>query len=303
MTAPLDLLTLRVVVAVAESGSISAGSEKLQLAVAAASARISALETSLGVRIFERSPRGVELTTAGRMLVQRGGELLSSADQLVSDLQDWSVGLAGHVRMLANASALLQVLPERLEAFMRTHPRIHVEVEERISPEIPVALLEGRADVGVVDVATPTSGLHFLPFFQDALSLVVPAGHPLAGQGEVRLSQLVAENFIVLTGANALRTRLFNAAAALGQPLKVRMQMRSFDAACRMVAAGLGVAVLPASAIQPQLAHLPLKALPIAEDWGRRTHYLVLRTGDDAPAAARTLAQALQRADEPNTSG
>ncbi|HVE54345.1 MAG TPA: LysR family transcriptional regulator, partial [Ramlibacter sp.] len=123
MSERLDLLTLRVIISVAESGSISAGSEKLQLAVAAASARISALEAALGVRIFERSPRGVELTTAGRMLVQRGGELLGSADQLVSDLQDWSVGLAGHVRMLANASALLQVLPERLEAFMRTHPR------------------------------------------------------------------------------------------------------------------------------------------------------------------------------------
>ncbi|MGZ5271196.1 MAG: helix-turn-helix domain-containing protein, partial [Ramlibacter sp.] len=75
MTDPLDLLTLRVVLAVAESGSISAGSERLHLAVAAASARISALEASLGVRIFERSPRGVALTPAGRMLVQRGGGL------------------------------------------------------------------------------------------------------------------------------------------------------------------------------------------------------------------------------------
>ncbi|MBE7367523.1 LysR substrate-binding domain-containing protein [Ramlibacter pallidus] len=303
MTAPLDLLTLRVILSVAESGSISAGSEKLQLAVAAASARISALETALGIRIFERSPRGVELTTAGRMLVQRGGELLGAADQLVADLQDWGAGLAGHVRMLANASALLQVLPERLEAFMRTHPRIRVEVEERISPEIPVALLEGRADVGVVDVATPSAGLSFLPFFQDAVSLVIPANHALANQTEIRLSQLVAENFIVLTGANALRTRLFNAASALGQPLKVRMQMRSFDAACRMVAAGLGVAVLPATAILPQLAHLPLKALPIAEDWARRTHYLVLRTGDEATAAARTLVQALRQPSAPPVSG
>lgn len=294
MTERLDLVTLRVVVAVAESGSISAGSERLQLAVAAASARISALEAALGIRIFERSPRGVELTPAGRMLVQRGGELLGDADQLVSDLRDWSAGLAGHVRMLANASALLQVLPARLEAFMRTHPRIHVDVEERMSPEIPVALLEGRADIGVVDVAMPTRGLNFLPFFQDELVLVVLAGHPLAREHEVRLPQFVAENFVVLAGPTAVSTRLFNAAAALGQPLKVRTQMRSFDAACRMVAAGIGVSVLPARAIEPQLAHLPLKAVPLAEDWARRTHFLVLRTGEDAPAAARTLVEALR---------
>jgi DNA-binding transcriptional LysR family regulator len=210
------------------------------------------------------------------------------------DLRDWSLGLAGHVRMLANASAVLQVLPRRLEAFTRSHPRIHVDIEERMSPEILGALLEGRADVGVVDVATPTRGLEFLPFFRDQLALVVPEGHALASEREVRLPQLLAENFIVLAGANMVTTRLFNAAAALGEPLQVRMQMRSFDAASRMVAAGLGVAVLPAEAIVPQLACLPLKAVPVGEDWAQRTHHLALRTGEDAPVAARTLVDALR---------
>jgi DNA-binding transcriptional LysR family regulator len=292
--AGLDLLTLRVVVAVAESGSISAGSDRLQLAVAAASARISSLEAALGVRIFERSPRGVALTPAGRMLVQRGRELVGDADRLAVDLRAWSLGLAGHVRMLSNASALLEVLPQRLVAFMGSHPRIHVEVEERMSPEILVALLDGSADIGAVDAATPNPGLDFLPFFEDRLAVVLPAGHALAAEREVRLRQLLHENFIVLAGPNTVKTRLFNAVAALGEPIKIRMQMRSFDAASRMVAAGLGVAVLPLQAIAPQLAHLPLKAVPVAEDWARRTHYLALRAGDEAPAAARTLAEALR---------
>lgn len=292
--AGLDLLTLRVVVAVAESGSISAGSDRLQLAVAAASARISSLEAALGVRIFERSPRGVALTPAGRMLVQRGRELVGDADRLAVDLRAWSLGLAGHVRMLTNASALLEVLPQRLVAFMDSHPRIHVEVEERMSPEILVALLDGHADIGVVDAATPTPGLDFLPFFHDQLAVVLPAGHALAAEHEVQLRQLLHENFIVLAGPNAVNTRLLNAVAALGEPIKIRMQMRSFDAASRLVAAGLGIAVLPLQAIAPQLAHLPLKAVPVAEDWARRTHFLALRAGEEAPAAARTLAQALR---------
>jgi DNA-binding transcriptional LysR family regulator len=293
MSERLDLLTLRVVIAVAESGSISAGSDRLQLAVAAASARISSLEGALGIRIFERSPRGVELTSAGHLLVQRGRELLVDADQLVNDLRDLSLGLAGHVRMLANASALLEVLPARLQAFRRTHPRIRVGVEERISPEIASALLEGRADLGVVDSQTPSPGLEFLPFFRDRLTLVVPRGHALAGAGPLRLLDLVDQKFIVLSGANAVRTRLFGAASALGQSIEVGLEMRSFDAACRMVAAGLGVAVLPREAIGPQLRHLDLEALPLAEEWADRQHYLALRTGKDAPAAARTLAQAL----------
>lgn len=294
MTARLDLLTLRVVIAVADSGSISAGSDRLQLAVAAASARISAMESELGIRIFERSPRGVELTSVGRLLVQHGRELVADADRLVTDVRDWSLGLAGHVRMLANASALLQVVPQRLEAFMRSHPRIRVDIEERMSPEILGALLEGRADVGVVDVATPSRGLAFFPFFQDELALVVPHGHRLAQEPSVRLPQLLSENFIVLAGTNAVSTRLFNAAAALGEPIQVRMQMRSFDAACRMVAGGLGVAVLPTDAIVPQLSHLPLTAVALDEEWAQRTHYLALRNGEEGPAAARTLVEALR---------
>lgn len=294
MTERLDLLTLRVVIAVAESGSISAGSDRLHLAVAAASARISSLEADLGVRIFERSPRGVELTSAGRLLVQRGRALLADADQLVTDLGDWSLGLAGHVRMQANASALLEILPARLEAFARSHPRIRVDVEERMSPEIAIAVLEGSADVGVVDVLTPSQGIECLPFFRDSLALVVPGGHALAGRDTVRLGDLLEQSFVVVAGPNAVSTRLFNAASALGQTIKVRLQMRSFDAACRMVAAGLGVAVLPREAIVPQLQHLALRAIPLAEDWAHRTHYLALRTGTDAPAAARTLVEALR---------
>ena len=176
---------------------------------------------------------------------------------------------------------------------MRSHPRIHVDIEERISPEIASALLDGRTDIGVVDTQTPSPGLEFLPFFRDRLALVVPRGHALAGAGPLRLVDVLDERFIVISGANAVSTRLFNAASALGRSIQVGVQMRSFDAASRMVAAGLGVAVLPPEAIAPQLQHLPLQALPLAEDWAERTHYLALRTGSDAPAAARTLAQAL----------
>jgi DNA-binding transcriptional LysR family regulator len=298
MSEPLDLQTLRVIMAVAECGSISAGSDRLHLAVAAASARISSLEASLGVRIFERSPRGVELTPAGHMLARRGSELLGDADRLVTDLRDWSRGLAGHVRMLANASALLQGLPARLDHFMRANPRILVEVEERMSPQILGELLEGRADVGVVDAATPSQGLAFFRFFEDELALVVPESHALAECGPLVIAQLLEQNFIVLAGANALSTRLFNAASALGRTPKVRLQMRSFDAACRMVAAGLGVAVLPRQAISPQLATLPIRAVAIDEPWTRRTHHLALRTGHDAPAAARTLVEALREVED-----
>ncbi|MGZ5269091.1 MAG: LysR substrate-binding domain-containing protein, partial [Ramlibacter sp.] len=226
--------------------------------------------------------------------VQRGGGLLADADRLATDLRDWSQGLAGHVRVLANASALLQVLPRRLAQFARSHPRIRVDVEERMSPHILGEVIEGRADVGVVDAATATPGLDFVPFFRDELAFVVPHGHPMQQLAAVRLDDLLDQDFIVLEGANAVSARLFNAAAAMGRVLSVRMQMRSFDAACRTVAAGLGVAVLPRQALGPQLAHLPIHAVAIDGAWASRTHHLALRLGADAPAAARTLVDALR---------
>lgn len=291
----IDLGTLRVVVAAADLGSISAASERLRLAVAAASSRITALEESLGFRVFERSSRGVQLTPAGQMLVQRSRALLTDADRLAQHLQGYSQGLQGHVRVLANTSALLEVLPQRLERFMKTHPLIRIDLEERGSPEIPLALIEGRADFGVVDLPVPPAGLAFTPLFTDTLVLLAQRSHRLATRRRLRLADALDEPFITLNDGTALSNRLLASAADAGKPLNVRMRMRGFDAVCRMVAAGLGVGVLPLEAIAPQLAHLPLTAVPLSDPWARRTHHIATRTDAPPAPAARTLIRALTR--------
>lgn len=291
---PLDLVTLRVVIAVADSGSISAGSQRADLALGAASARIAALEASLGAALFERSSRGVRLTPAGHVLVERARALLGDAERLAGDLRDLAAGLQGSVRVLANASAMIQVLPERLAAFGRTHPRIRVELEERSSPEIPLALLDGRADLGIVDLAHPLQGLCFHDLFQDTLVLVVPRGHALAGSGPVPFESALGEDFVSLQDGNAISGRVAAAALQLGRTLRVRLRLRSFDAVCRMVAGGLGIGVLPLQAIAPQLAALPLVAVPLADAWARRTHRLALRDGAPLPPPVQALATALR---------
>lgn len=295
MQETIDLSTLRVVIAAADLGSISAASERLQLAVAAASARITALEESLGFRVFERSSRGVQLTPAGQMLVQRSRALLTDADRLAQHLRGYSEGLQGHVRVLANTSALLEVLPQRLEQFMKAHPLIRIDLEERGSPEIPLALIEGRADFGVVDLPVPPAGLTFTPFFTDTLVLLTPRTHRLASRRRLRLADALDEPFITLTDGTALSNRLLASAADAGRALNVRMRMRGFDAVCRMVAAGLGVGVLPLEAVAPQLAHLPLSAVPLSDAWAQRTHHIATRTDAPPAPAALTLIRALTR--------
>lgn len=289
----LDLVTLRVVVAAAECGSISAGSDRVGLALGAASARISALELALGMRLFERSSRGVRVTPAGHLLVRHGAELLADADRLAADLRDVARGLRGTVRVLANASAVLEVLPQRLRSFATRHPLIRIDLEERSSLDIPQLLLGGRADLGIVDSAHPLQGLRFLDLFSDTLVLVVPVGHALAGRRDVSFGDVLTQDFVGLPDGNAISARLSAAAARQGQALRNRMQMRSFDAVCRMVAGGLGVGVLPVEAIAPQLAHLPIVGVPLRDDWTRRMHRLVVREGAPPGTEVQLLADTL----------
>lgn len=295
MHEPLDLATLRVIVAAAELGSISAAGDRLQLAVAAASARITALEEALGLRVFERSSRGVRLTPAGQLLVRRGRELLADSDRLSLDLHDHAKGLQGHVRLVANASAVLELLPARLDRMAREHPLIRVEVAEHSSPDIALLLLEGRADVGIVDLPHAPHGISLADCFTDTLVLVVPTGHALAGAGAIALAQALDHDFIALHDGTALSSRLASSASVAGKALRLRMQMRSFDAVCRMVAGGLGVAVLPLEAIGPQLAMLPLATVGLTDDWAARTHRIALRSEVRPAPAALTLIESLRR--------
>lgn len=295
MNEQIDLITLRVIVTAADLGSISAASDHLNLAVAAASTRISAMEESLSFRIFERSSRGVQLTPAGRMMVQRSRELLTDADRLSVDLYDYSQGLQGHVRVLANTSSMLEVLPGLLEKFMHSHPLIRIDLEEQSSPNIPVAVLEGRADLGIVDLNNAPPGLALRDFFSDTLVLITPTQHRLAQFKQLALKDALDEDFITLTDGTALTNRLMASAAEAGRPIRIRMRMRGFDAVCRMVAAGLGVGVLPMEAIEPQRAWLPIKAMPLTDPWARRTHRIATRSSVQLSPAARTLMDALTR--------
>lgn len=290
----LDLTTLRVVVAVAEGGSMSAGSNRVGLALGAVSERIAALEAACSTRLFERSNRGVRPTAAGQFLLQRARELLADADRLATDLHDLGHDAEGHLRVLANASSIIEFLPPRMAHFQATNPRIRVEVEERSSPEIPLAVLEGSADLGLLDLPYAVQGLEAVDLFSDTLTVVVPAGHALAQQRALGVDDLMDHPLVCLPDGNAISGRLTAAAEQRGRRLSIRMQMRSFDAVCRMVAGGIGISVLPRQAIAPQLSMLPIQAVRFDEPWAVRTHRAMLRENLPMHAPARALLRALR---------
>ena len=287
----LDLVSLSLFNLVVRTGSISRGAELAHLAVGAASKRISDLEDSVGAELFERHSRGVTLTLAGQALQRHAQRILADVDQLAADLSDHASGIVGVVRLVANTSAVTQFLPADLARFIAAHAGIRLELDESTSREAVLAVVDGRADLGLFADRTPTLGLQTLPYRRDRLVLVVPAAHPLAGRGDeaLALADLPELDFVSLPAETSLAQRLAAESAAIGRRLRVRIHVRSFDAMCQMVAAGLGVAVLPDAAVQPHLRSMNLARLALAGSWVERELLVGARDLAALPRPVRLL--------------
>ena len=180
-----------------------------------------------------------------------------------------------------------------MEKFRQKHPLIRIDLEEQSSPDIAQAVLDGKADLGIADLTHVPAGLTARDFSVDTLVLVLPVRHLLAQRRKLAFKDALGEDFITLSSGTALSNRLITAAAVAGKALSIRMRMRSFDAVCRMVAAGLGVGVLPLEAITPQLGGLAIKAVRLTDEWACRRHLLLTRSSPATSPAAQTLATTL----------
>lgn len=241
-----DLVTLNLVLAIAETRSITRGAQREHLALAAASKRLSDLEGRLGVALFERRARGVEPTEAGRALVRHIRSLQAALHALESEVVEFSHGVKGHLRIAANASAIAECLPADLAVFARAHPGVRLSVEELTSAEVQAAVATGRADVGVFVPPQHEGGLACRPYREGTLAALVPRGHVLARRRAVPFDALLDFDIVGLHLGAAAHELMRERALASGRPLNERIQVHGFDAIAQLVEAGLGVAVLPA---------------------------------------------------------
>jgi DNA-binding transcriptional LysR family regulator len=292
----LDLVSLSLFALVVRAGSISKGAALAHLAVGAASKRISDLEAAIGIALLERHSRGVMLTVAGQALHRHAQRILSDVDLLAADLSDHASGIVGVVRLWANTSAVTQFLPHDLATFTAANPGIRIELEEQNSKEIVVAVLDGRADLGIFADRTATLGLQQVNYRDDQLSLVVPRGHALAGRRAVYFEETLEYDFVSLSQGTSIAERLQAETEALGRNLKLRIRVRSFDAMCKMVAAGMGIAVLPADAVHELVRPLNLRQITLKDPWAQRRLLIGLRDPKAVSRHVRLLIEHLERA-------
>jgi molybdate transport repressor ModE-like protein len=286
--ARFDLVSIRLAVACVQSGSLTAAAREAHLALAAASRRVRELEDALGEPLFERHARGVVPTAAGRVFVKHGLALLQTLDQLGGELADLRQGIARHIRLSASTAAINQFLPPLLARYAQLRPQVRVDLEEQVSEAVVAALREGRADLGVFVEGPDTSGLDARLFRTDELVLVLPKKHRLAGRTPLAFTDALDEDWISLNTGAAMLQKQQQAALAANKPFRLRMQVRSFDAVCHLVASGLGLAILPKAAALPIVRAMKLDWRPLADTWSRRR--LLVATGTASDAAVQALA-------------
>ena len=284
----IDFVTLRLFCAVAQTGSITKGAARCHLALSAASRRLADFEEAAGSMLMERTAQGVRLTPAGHVAMQHAMRLSQGFDLFGGELAEYAQGFRGHVRLWANMSALTEFLPEVLARFMVRHPEIKVDVEEQLSDEIARAIVDGLADIGVFAEGTPLDGLSVRPFQTDELVLICAEHHEFAARDGASFRDALAHPFVGLNRGSSLLALITDQAQAAQLPLRLRVQVSSFGAMCRMVGAGLGLGVLPRAACAPLLQAYALKALRLDEPWAER-RLLAACSAERPLSAAATL--------------
>ena len=269
--ARFDLVSIRLAVDCAQTGSLTAAARGAHLALGAASRRIRELEGALGDTLFDRHARGLQPTAAGRVFVKHGLTLLQTMDQLGAELADLRRGTARHIHLCASSAAISQFLPPLLARYGQLHPQVHIDVEEQVSDAVAAALREQRTDVAVFVEGPASDGLDTRLFRHDELVLVLPAGHRLAGsKTPLAFADALDEEWISLTAGAAMLHQQRQSALAANRPFKLRMQVRSFDAVCHMVASGLGIAILPRAACLPIVKAMKISWRRLADPWAQR---------------------------------
>lgn len=289
----LDFVTLKLFVAVAEEGSIAAAAAREHVVASAVSKRVAGLEADLGVALLARHAKGVSLTPAGEVLLQRARDILRSVETTALEIGDFTRDGQALIRLAANHSSMVQFLPGDLASFLAAHPRAKVDLIERLSADVVRAVADGLADVGIFFWPLVPQGLDVYPYRGDELVLAVPAGHELAGTGPIAFEQAARFGFIGYFPSLSISAVV---PEFVGRTFsRVRVHIANFEATCRMVEEGLGIALLPQANVLAYARQGRLACVRLTDPWAHRRLQLCVRAGAPVRRSVREFAEHLSQ--------
>lgn len=284
-----DLQTLRIFLTACELRSMSRAAERLNIALSAASRRVSQLEDQTESSLIVRRPHGIEPTAAGITMMNYARDVLRLGDKLEANLEEHKSGVRGYVRICASSSVLVQRLAHDLSRFVGDNPGIKLDLEERPSESTIDAVLQKQADIGVIVRGADVEGLTVVDYEGDQLAVAVPLGHPLASRKALSFSDILDQDLVALESGTAVHRLLSSRARDVGRPMKVRVQVRSFEVMCLMISHGLGIGILPERALQPLAEAMGIRLVRLAESWAQRDYAICVRSFDDLESPSRRL--------------
>ncbi|WP_040880382.1 LysR family transcriptional regulator [Marinobacterium rhizophilum] len=287
-----DLVSLRLFLRAVERSSLSRAARDYHIALAAASRRISLLEHCYGLQLLYRSAQGVEPTPAGTSLAYHARKILDCELLLRSEMSDFLKGVKGHIRLQVNTSAITQCLPKELAEFSALYPDVKIELSESRSSSIVQALRDSKADVGIVMARVSTEGLKKYSYYQDQLSAIVPLNHELKTE-KTSFSEIIKFDLVGLDGDTAMMHLLFDAANELAEPLRLRIQVSSFEAVCQFVQAGMGIGILPIQIAERFGRAMDLRVIELEDDWASRDMFVCIRDIKTLSTTTRNLVEHL----------
>jgi DNA-binding transcriptional LysR family regulator len=254
------------------------------------------MEESLGATLLLRVNRGVQITPLGRALLQHARGVLQQMERLNGDFSPYGHRIKAQVQLWCNTVAMQESIPDLLGDYLVAHPHVNVNLREHPGAEVVAALTEGAADIGIVREGTDVFELETFSLQPDRLVMVTPRGHPLAlaaESGLVTWAQADEHAVVGLQRGIALQDIWDVRVAQRGRRLNYRVRVSSFDAQCRLVARGAGIAVMPLSSARRHARLLDIAIVPLAEAFSAFALRLCVRRLAELPAHARALVDAL----------
>ena len=285
----INLHQLRIFQAVATHHSYTRAAEALYLSQPAVSLQVRALEKTIKLPLFEKSGRTLRLTDAGRELLTYSDRIFALLDETKMVLEELSGARRGTVKVAASTTAGIYVVPTALGAFHRLNPEVKLTLDVVNRITVQERLLNDEVDMAVMGLIEDTNDLEVERFIPNELVVIAPPNNRLAGQSDIPLEELVKETLLLREAGSGTRTDVEHMFSARDIPLHIGMELRSSGSIKQAVAAGLGVSVMPESALElelkaERLITLDVEGFPVHRYW-----YLVRRAGRQLSATADAL--------------
>ena len=261
----MELWQLEVFKAVAEEKSFSRAGQRLGRTQPAISSTIKLLESEINEPLFHRLGKSIRPTAAGDLLMEYAKRLLRLREEAVLAVGELRGLNRGTLRLGANETTCLYLLPEVLGTFKRNHPQIQVDIQRAITRSITERVIDGALDFGIVTMPIKNPRLEAITIHRDELALIVGPAHTLASRRSVRMLELINEPFILHKIGTTTRERLAKHFSDGGVKLKVTMELASIETIKRFVSIGMGISIVPRLCIAKEIEEGSLRALTIRD--------------------------------------